>query len=111
MNDVKLFPSLYQTYPIDLGLFRELGLPVIRDAPHSERIEVGTVHFPIGKIKIEVTCLPAQFWRFQLFPSDDQDGQRIILSTGSGPLSDYWPSVMKFLEGMIVVEELSEESE
>lgn len=110
MSDTKLFPMLYQTYAHDLDLFSELNLQPFRDAPHGERIEVGTVHLPAGEVKIEVTCAPAKFWRFQLFPSDEGDGQRIIIRTGSGTLRDYWPSVVKFLQGMLVIEEATEES-
>ena len=109
MNDVKLFPMLYSTRPADAPLFAKLGLAPYLDAPHSERIEVGTVHLPTGKVKVEVICMPAQAWRFELFPADDCGGHRIILRTGSGTLSHYWPSIVMFLQGMLVVEELSEE--
>ena len=109
MNNIKIFPGLYQTYRHDLDLFSELKLQPFRDAPHSERIEVGTVDMPAGKVKVEVTCFPAKFWRFQIFPSDESDGQRIIISTGSGLLRAYWPSVVMFLEGMLVIEEIPKE--
>lgn len=109
MNNTKIFPGLYQTYQADLDLFSELNLQPFRDAPHAERVEVGIVDMPAGKVKIEVTCVPAKFWRFQIFPSDESDGQRIIIRTGSGLLGDYWPCVVKFLQGMIVIEEAPKE--
>jgi hypothetical protein len=52
---------------------------------------------------IWVTCLPAQFWRFEIETDEDK---KFEVSTGSGSMSDYWSSVLKIAEGMLVINAL-----
>lgn len=55
---------------------------------------------PYARVKIEVYALPAQFYRFTV-EIIDGEGMGGVLKTGSGGLSDYWPTVLHFAQGMI----------
>lgn len=63
-----------------------LGTVVIHD-----RTPVATT------VKVEVAALPAQFWRFTVRRPADKDGpveaESLVITTGSGRFTDYWPSV------------------
>lgn len=97
-------PDIFRgrTYTWDLPLFKELGLQPFEKALHGEQFEVGRVRLDAGEITVSVTCVPEQFWAFDIFPADG-DGHPIHLITGSGSLGQYWPTVLLFLKGMIAV--------
>lgn len=90
------------TYGWDLPLFESLGLKpfVIHD---QRRTLVGKYKLPdceMASVEIWVTCMPAQFWQFII---ETDEGRKFEATTGSGSLSDYWPSILKIAEGMLVV--------
>lgn len=91
--------GMYGTYRMDVPLFTKLGLLPFKDLEHGKRTEIGVLVFPVGKIAISVTCFPAQFWRFVLHRKDPE--AVIVLTTGSGNMTRYWPTVMMFLEDMM----------
>lgn len=94
-----------RTYHSDLGLFSKLGLKPFHANSQNE-LFVGEYKIPEYEkagIKIFVTCLPAQFWRFEIQTDEDK---KFEASTGSGTLSEYWPSVLQIAEGMLVVKSL-----
>ena len=98
--------NLGGTYSLDLQLFKELKLKPFSGNTHKE-IFVGQYklpHYEKAKIKIFVTCMPAQFWRFEV---ETDGGQNFEVETGSGLMSDFWPSVIKVAEGMLVIKDLS----
>lgn len=94
-----------KTYSWDLELFQKLGLTPF-SSDNQEELFVGEYklpHYDKANIKIWVTCMPAQFWRFEIETDEDK---KFEVSTGSGAMSDYWSSVLKVAEGMLVVNAL-----
>lgn len=99
-----LYPS--KTYSQDLELLKELGLKPFQ-APDQEEILVGQYKLPHhkkAKVKIWVSCMPAQFWRFEI---NTEENRKFEANTGSGCLSEYWPGVLKIAEGMMEVKKLN----
>lgn len=91
-----------KTYSWDLELFQKLGLTPF-SCENQEELFVGEYklpHYEKANIKIWVTCMPAQFWRFEIETDEDK---KFEVSTGSGSMSDYWSSVLKVAEGMLVI--------
>jgi len=94
----------YGIYSWDRKLFEELGLKAFDNIPVHKKHYVGQVRGDEGGyIKIWVTGLPAQFWDFRVFCAESKKTYEV--TTGSGSLSDYWESVKKLMEGMLVVKE------
>lgn len=94
-----------KTYQVDLELFQELDLKTFKTGS-QEQFLVGEYKLPNyekAKVKISVTCMPAQFWQFEV---ETDEGHKFNIETGSGSLSDYWDSVMKVAESMFVVNAL-----
>lgn len=94
-----------KTYQVDLELFQELDLKTFK-TDSQEQFVVGEYKLPNykkAKVKISVTCIPAQFWQFEV---ETDEGRKFHIETGSGSLSDYWDSIMKVAEGMFVVNAL-----
>ena len=94
-----------ETYRVDLELFHKLGLKPFK-TNSQETLFVGEYklpHYDKASVKISVTCMPAQFWKFEVETDEDH---KFIIKTGSGSLSDFWESVMKVAEGMFVVNAL-----
>lgn len=58
---------------------------------------------PGAEVRVELCQMPARFWRFTISPLIE-DVKPVVLSTGSGALSDFWPTVELFAGGMLVVE-------
>lgn len=93
------------TNPKDIKLFRKLGLKVFKDYEGREELFLGTVKCGYGYVKVFVTCMPAQFFRFEVVLSIDVR-RSYNITTGSGNLCTYWPSIELMLEDMLVVEVL-----
>lgn len=94
-----------QTYSTDLELFQKLGLTPF-SSENQEELFVGQYklpHYDKANIKIFVTCMPAQFWIFEVETDEDY---KCVIRTGSGALSDYWQAVLKVAEGCFVVNAL-----
>lgn len=94
-------------YTEDVGLLRDLGLAT--GGFGYDWTDLGTVSlFATTTINVEVAAQPAQFWRFTVTrPADTVDPEPdevLVVSTGSGPLSDYWPSVVLIATNMLAVE-------
>jgi len=94
-----------RAYPADIELFIRLGLkPFSVDS--RDEFFVGEYKLPNYEeervsVKIFVTCLPAQFWRFEVQTADNE---KYEIKTGSGKLIDYWPSVLLVAEGCFCAE-------
>lgn len=88
----------------ELELFEKLGLKP-GAAPHGEWQMVGVVAIHDRPITIEVMKMPAAFWRFTLaaWPADNQPVR--TMTTGSGTLVDFWPTVLLLHTGMFKVKE------
>jgi hypothetical protein len=93
-------------YPFtgELEFLRLHGLPRY-SAKTWERTLVGEVK--MGKVsegqatvRIWVTCSPAKFWEFEV---TDIEGVRHHVRTGSGCITDFWPSVKLVAMNMLVV--------
>lgn len=93
-----------ETYDEDRPLFKDLGLKPFGFLDlRSEWHECGVVKLDSAHIKVEVCCMPAQFWRFTI-EGNIQDVRSGVLSTGSGTLTEYWPSVLHWANGCLVFE-------
>lgn len=92
-----------EPYAADLALLKELGIKPFGYNEHDQSDHaVGIYTFPDGStVEISVQCLPAQFWRFKI--DAKESSRKYEVSTGSGTLSDYWPMVVKMVNGMFVV--------
>jgi len=91
-----------RTYKRDLPLFEKLRLTPFTDAPRGWS-DVGVVETDRASVKIEVSALPAQFWRFTI-TARIEDVQPGVIRTGSGALSDYWPTVELVINGTLQFE-------
>lgn len=105
MNDLyALVSGIIVTYPADLKLFKELGLQPFSIATR-EKTYIGQHWFPDYKktsVKIWVTCMPAQFWTFEV---TTESGAIYLVETGSGLLTEYWDSIEKIATNCLVVSE------
>ena len=61
-----MFEENSKPYSWDLPTFKELGLEPF-NAPHATETYVGEVDNKYWTIKIWVDCMPAQFWKFEIF--------------------------------------------
>jgi len=95
----KLFFSDAETYSSDFKLFEELGMKRFKTA-YKDPLYVGTVVTEDYKVKLTVECWPAQFWTFEIY-NKDADLMTYKGNTGSGALSDFWPTIKLLAEGMI----------
>ena len=95
-----------ETYDEDLPLFKKLGLKPFK-ASTRQRIFVGEVN-PNKDCSIKIWCegLPSQFWEFEVV---DIEGFHHKISTGSGTLTDYWPSVLLVADACFVVKPFKQE--
>lgn len=94
-----------RTYSCDIPLFHKLGLTPFETSNH-EKIIVGKCVLPFddnASVEISVRCMPAQFWEFNV---NTVDGRHYKITTGSGTLSDYWDTISKVAEGMLVIEQI-----
>jgi hypothetical protein len=106
--------DINRPYDSDYALLAELCLPRWK-APHRTEAFIGEVQ-PFAetevpeertKVKIYVTCAPAQFYRFVIERRSGAEGaagmEEVEISTGSGNLSRYWPMVMAVVNNCFVV--------
>ena len=94
-----------KTYSCDIPLFHKLGLTPF-ETNDNEKILLGECVLPFddgASIEVSVRCMPAQFWEFNV---KTVDGRQYKITTGSGTLSDFWDTVSKVAEGMIVIEQI-----
>ena len=90
---------LSSTYDKDLPLFRKLGLEVFRDLPNGT-YNLGTVKGKGGgEAEVLVKLWPAMFFGFHITSSE---GEKFVVNTGSGSLTDFWPSVELVMDSMFV---------
>ena len=90
------------TYEWDLVLFKKLGIDTFT-TEEQEKIYLGEhkfEHYEKAKVKIWVTCLPAQIWEFEVTTDEDKV---FSIETESGSLCDYWDSIEKIATDMLVV--------
>jgi hypothetical protein len=123
----------------DRKLLAELGLRThgfgrdwtdIGTVIHREAEETDHGLRPATEVKVEVSALPAQFWRFTILrpreeiedlEEEDENGrdwrcvytprQVIQFSTGSGSFSKYWEVAKLIAEHMIGIDHLDSEKE
>jgi len=89
-----------QPYSEDVKLFESLGLkfPVVH---HSQEVEIGTVTlYESAKVTIWVDQIGAVFWRFKIV---DIDKRTHHISTGSGSLSRFWPTIKLIANGAMTI--------
>lgn len=89
-----------EAYRGDIDLMENLGLDWQKPF-RREWTDLGTVKLyddePLPTIKVEVSALPAQFFRFTVTRKADTvepaPNEVLVIRTGSGSLATYWPSV------------------
>jgi len=105
--------SLAKTYTHDMELFRRLGLkPFSYDVSKpkgKDKHFVGKVTKNKSTCKVWVTCLPAQFWAFEIY--SNETNMTTLVQTGSGCLADYWEVVEKIMDGMFVIKKVATKGE
>ena len=96
-------------YNKDIKLLHLLGLKEW-EANENEDAYIGEV-FPNSKendkslsIKIYVTCLPAQFYKFII--KNEKENIFLEIETGSGSLTKYYPMALAVAEGNLRIREL-----
>lgn len=96
----------FRTYDVDQHLLRKLGLKTFV-GKIWEKIYLGEVKNEENEtsVKVWVQGAPAQFWVFE-FSNEDKITK---ISTGSGTLSEYWPSIELMLENMFVINDTVKE--
>jgi len=96
----KLFTT--STSSSDIALFKALGLKTFTEIQSGIDYFVGEAGFTDGsKVKIWIHPMPAQFWRFEIYISSPK--RTIVISTGSGPMINFWSTVKLFAENMLEV--------
>ena len=94
-----------RTYESDIPLFHKLGLQPYDVDCHVEHFvgEVKSSYSP-STAKIWVEGAPAQFFKFEVF--DSESNQTYHIKTGSGELSDFWPTIEKMMNNMFVIKSI-----
>lgn len=97
----------FSTYEYDLPLFQSLKLNPFKDVKSHSTYFVGNVSKIFkngGSFSVDITVFgcPAQSWKFKI---RSVEGKEFNISTGSGRLVDYWPSIELFASGMLSVQE------
>lgn len=61
------------------------------------------------RVKVEVSAVPAQFYRFTISRSDELTGKPklFVMRTGSGSFARYWPIAELIAQGMLDVKEVT----
>ena len=85
----------------DIPLFKKLGLTPFSNLTCHQLHYIGEVKEGKSYVKIYVTCEPAQFFDFEFY--DDSHHTLIHIKTGSGCIADFWPTIEKMMQGMLVV--------
>lgn len=84
----------------------DLGTVVVQEADDNEY-----GHLPAATVKVEVSALPAQFWKFTISrPIDDgksEDVEVFEMHTGTGGFTDYWPMAKAVADNMISLEQIA----
>lgn len=105
------------THNGDDKLLRSLGLATSASGGRGF-LDIGTVELceakgdtPATTIKVEVSSMPAQFWRFTVTrPRDDTPPtpvERLEVTTGSGSFGEYWPMVVAVANHCLYVKDLT----
>lgn len=99
----------FSLFDRDRKFLQSLGIEYTGE-PSFSPVVVGTVKIispgddedTFGLIELSVSAWPATFWKAQITTTE---GKYINLGTGSGHLSDFWPTFVLFAKGMIGVTE------
>lgn len=97
------------THNGDAGLLASLGLQVTGFG--RDWTDLGTVTLAEATVKVEVSAMPAQFWRFTIDrPKDTADSpaprEQVVVETGSGSFADYWPTAEGVAQNVIQIREV-----
>jgi hypothetical protein len=102
--------DMYGPYAQDIPKLKELGLKEWKteDTYQKSKMYIGLTHpFEGATVEVYVTCLPAQFWEFHVNSTEDES---TVLTTGSGCLDDFWPTVLLFASGMMGAKDDSQDT-
>lgn len=101
MNTGFLFGAA-KTHCQDLDLFQKIGFKPFEFNDQEKHFigEYKLPHYDKASIKVSVTCMPAQFWQFEIETDEDQ---KFTIETGSGSLSDFFDSAVLVAGGMFSI--------
>ncbi len=87
----------------DVPVLKRLGLNFF--GGKNEFVDIGTVELGGSRnVKVEVCCMPAQFWRFTITRPSRNGPDTFVMTTGSGSLSDFWPIAKMVANDMLSIE-------
>ncbi|QCR22857.1 hypothetical protein [Pontibacter sp. SGAir0037] len=101
-----MFDLINTPYKEDLPLLLGLGL---REFVCETGVEtdLGSVETKDYLIKVYVTCMPAQFWKFDIICKEGS--RRTILETGSGTFTQYWDMAKMVGLNLVTIKSCSKE--
>lgn len=96
----------------------DLGTVTVSEAETENPYDSPTGPKPATTVKVEVSALPAQFWRFTVErPRDETEDvagggfraiyepmERFVITTGSGGFTNYWPIAKAVAEHLVNIE-------
>jgi len=112
MNDPLFGPK--RIYDSDVQLLHRLGIDVANGmtVKHAEKTHLGRATrlsngSPlIAQVDIYVEAWPACFYRIEMRGVGAQANKDVVMTTGSGKLSDYWPIAESYITGMFGINPL-----
>ena len=98
--------EINKPYKWELKFYYENEIPIWETTGQEEK-SLGRIYQNENGSYIEavVTCMPAQFWKFKIFCSENKKITHI--STGSGGLMNFYEIMKSIADGMIVVDSTS----
>lgn len=90
------------TSTFDFKLFNKLGFERF-SIKNNQQVLIGEYDFPNiegAKAKVWVNCMPAQVWTIEV---TSHSGIKTTINTGTGSLSDFWPTVVLLADDMIEI--------
>lgn len=105
-----MFDEICQPYSWERDFYEKNNIPMW-DCRVHETVNLGRIYTDeeFGYIEAEVTCLPAQFWKFKVH--SDESEKTYIVETGSGSLSEYFDTMVKMVQAMLVIELIEEKEQ
>ncbi len=98
--------NINHPYDWEIEFYQKNDLPYWETYDQEEK-DLGRIYQSDNGSYVEakVTCMPAQFWKFNIFCSERNETTE--LSTGSGGLTDFYNIAVMIADGMLVVKNIS----
>ncbi len=101
-----ILDDIQKPYSWELDFYKENNIPIWECKSHETK-DLGIIYKGEdgSYIKAIVKPMPAHFWGFEIFCSENKIITKI--STGSGGLMNYFSTMKSIAEGMIVIDSIS----